>query len=233
MVMKRCMAALVLIGLVNAQSRPAFDVASVKPVDPNGPVQSWTGGSPGRFAARGTLQFFIQLAYDVESLQLTGGPKWLNSDMFNIEAKAERSFNIAERNLMLQTLLTDRFKLVLHSETRELPVYALVVGKSGPKIQEVKGNIGSMTGGRGRLSCRLPIAAFARSLSPTLGRTVLDRTGLTGAFDIKLEWTPDGDDASGPSIFTAVQEQLGLQLESAKGPVEILVIGHAEKPAAD
>jgi uncharacterized protein (TIGR03435 family) len=231
--MKRCMATFVLIGLVSAQSRPTFEVASVKPADPTSPVQSWTGGSPGRFAARGTLQFFIQLAYDVESLQLTGGPKWLNSDIFEIDAKDERPFNTAERNLMLQTLLADRFKLVLHSETRELPVFALVVGKSGPKIQEVTDGIGTMTTGRGRLSCRLPIAAFARYLSPTLGRTVLDRTGLTGAFDIKLEWTPDGDDASGPSILTAVQEQLGLKLESARGPVEILVIEHAEKPAAD
>jgi uncharacterized protein (TIGR03435 family) len=133
---------------------------------------------------------------------------------------------------MLQTLLAERFKLAMHSETRELPVYALVVGKSGPKIQEVTEGIGTMTTGRGRLNCRLPIAAFARYLSPTLGRTVLDRTGLTGAFEIKLEWAPD-DESSGPSIFAAVQEQLGLKLESAKGPVEILVIEHAEKPAAD
>jgi uncharacterized protein (TIGR03435 family) len=231
--MNRYVPALFLIGLVNAQSRPAFDVASVKPADPNGPVQSWTGGSPGRFAAKGTLQFFVQLAYEVESLRLTGGPKWLGADIFDIDAKAQRPFNITERNLMLQTLLAERFKLALHFETREFLVYALVVGKSGPKIQAVTDGIGTMTTGRGRLNCRLPIAAFARSLSSTLGRTVLDQTGLTGAFDIKLEWTPDGDDASGPSIFTAVQEQLGLQLESAKGPVEILVIEHAEKPAAD
>ncbi len=133
---------------------------------------------------------------------------------------------------MLRTLLADRFKLASHSETKELPLYSLVVGKNGPRIQEVKDGIGSMSAGKGRLSGRMPIVDFARYLSPILGRAVVDRTGLTGAFDIKLEWTP-GDDASGPSIFTAVQEQLGLKLESAKGPVEILLIDHAEKPASE
>jgi uncharacterized protein (TIGR03435 family) len=119
---------------------------------------------------------------------------------------------------MLRTLLADRFNLRSHSETKELPLYGLVVGKNGPRIQGVKDGIGSMSGGRGRLNGRMPISSFARYLSPILGRAVRDRTGLTGAFDIKLEWTPD-DDASGPSIFTAVQEQLGLKLEPAKGPV--------------
>jgi uncharacterized protein (TIGR03435 family) len=230
--MSRYATAFVLIGLAYGQSRRAFEAASVKPADPNSPVVSGTRVSPGRFTATGSLQSFISMAYDVQDFQISGAPGWLTTERFEIDAKAELPFSTDELKLMLRTLLQDRFKLAAHSETKELPVYALVVTKIGPRIQEAKDGIGSMSSGTGRLSGRLPISTFAHYLSPILGRIVLDRTGLAGAFDIKLEWAPD-DDPSGPSIFTAVQEQLGLKLESAKSPVEILVIEHAEKPASN
>jgi uncharacterized protein (TIGR03435 family) len=168
---------------------------------------------------------------------------------------------------MLQALLADRFKLSIHRETKELPVYALVAAKNGPKLQEakadatypngIKGPDGVARGGMMRIGGGevtgqgLPIANLTRMLSQQLGRTVIDKTGLTGKYDFTLQWTPDESqgpmfkgadgappggnpappESSGPSLFTAIQEQLGLKLESQKGPVEIIVIDHVEKPS--
>jgi len=125
---------------------------------------------------------------------------------------------------MLQTLLADRFKLAVRHEARELPVYALVVAKNGPKLRAAEG--GSMSSGPSMLRGQVPLSELAHYLSPSLGRTVLDRTGLAGTFEIKLEWMPDEE-----SLFTAIQEQLGLRLESTKAAVDVLVIDRAEKPS--
>jgi uncharacterized protein (TIGR03435 family) len=228
------------------------------------------------------LQALIRLAYGVEDNQISGAPKWVNSDKYEVEAKMDGA-TAAEldklsddqsepaRLRMLQALLEDRFKLMLHRETKELPVYSLVVAKNGPKLQEAKpgepdgdGRTGPdgrpavgghfMRMGRGQLNGHsLGMKEIVRLLSQQLGRTVVDRTGLTGNYDFSLQWTPDEGqpsafkepvggqgpgstpppDSSEPSIFTAIQEQLGLKLESQKGPVEILVIDHAEKPSAN
>ncbi len=160
---------------------------------------------------------------------------------------------------MNRQILTDRFKLTAHNETRELPAYVLTVAKGGPKFKESKYNpdnrgpvhgSGRFSMSRGKLSGQEAEMPFIVSiLSRELGRTVIDRTGLTGKYEITLQWTPDGDAApparatdsapgappsptdSGPSIFTAIQEQLGLKLESSKGPVPVLVIDHIERPA--
>jgi uncharacterized protein (TIGR03435 family) len=183
--------------------------------------------------------------------------------------KLGESQSQAVRQHMLQALLQDRFKLTLHRETKELPVYSLVVAKNGPKLQEAKpaepdgngirGPDGRPAVGghfvrmaRGELNGHsLGMADIVRLLTQQLGRTVLDRTGLTGNYDFTLQWTPDEGqppgfkepaggqgigssaprDSSWPSIFTAIQEQLGLKLESQRGPVEILVIDHAERPS--
>ncbi len=169
-----------------------------------------------------------------------------------------------ETRRMLQALLADRFQLKLHSDTKQLAVYALVLAKNGPKLQAAisgdtypngfKGPDGGggpgmifMEGNGGPVTGQgVPIADLVRLLSQQLGRTVVDKTGLTGKYDFKLKWTPDENqgppgppgadnapppDSSGPSIFTAVQEQLGLKLESQKGAVKILVVDHGEKPS--
>ncbi len=138
--------------------------------------------------------------------------------------------------LMLQTLLAERFKLTIHRETKEIPIYALVAAKNGPRLQEAKDKdkIGSMSIGRGMLRGQTTLADLARYLSSSADRPVMDRTGLTAGFEINLQWSPDtSPEASGPSLFTAVQEQLGLKLESSKGPVELLVIDHAERPSGN
>jgi len=142
---------------------------------------------------------------------------------------------------LIRSLLADRFQLVIHRETKELPVYALLVAKNGAKLQVNEGAPGPRVNGvRGQLTGKkVNMALIVAQLAPQVGRTVVDQTGLTGEYDYTLQWTPDsgqlpapGVEApppSGPSILTALQEQLGLRLESTKGPVEIIVIDHAER----
>jgi uncharacterized protein (TIGR03435 family) len=228
-----------------------------------------------------TVQMLLRLAYGVQDNQISDAPTWVNSESYNIEARLENSVadeirkmgeeqRKVERQHMLQALLADRFRLTVHRETKDLPVYALVVAKNGPKLRKAKsgdtyaegfkGIDGLPAGphqmilrGRGEFKAQAqPVSALARALSLALGRPVVDKTGLTGSYDITLEWTPDeihsatmkdsaggqqptdstpASEASGPSIFTAIQEQLGLKLESQKGSTEVLVIDHVEKPS--
>ena len=243
-----------------------YEVASIKPNKYSSHMLG-IGFWLGRFTATGvTLQELIREAYEVENNQISGAPPWLDSERYDIEAKADKavadeldklSFDqrVIEYRRMLQTLLADRLKLTLHRENKVLPVYALVIAKNGHKLKEVKPDDADPTGmtfGRSLLKGQgVSIAFLVRMLSQQqLGRPVLDKTGLTGKYDFTLQWTPDenraptfkgtGDggqeldkppDSSGPSIFTSIQEQLGLKLESQKGPVEVLVIDHVEKPS--
>jgi uncharacterized protein (TIGR03435 family) len=221
-----------LILLALAQTVPQFEVATIKITDPASPLGNATNFTKTRFQATGSVQDLLRVAYGVQDFQISGGPKWLYADRFDIEAKPEHPSGQGEIKLMLRTLLADRFKLALHRETREMPVYALVLDKKGPKLRAVTDGVGSMSAGRGRITGRLTMADLAHYLAPVLGRTVLDRTGLTGGFEFKMEWATD-DDPAGPSIFTAVREQLGLRLESTRGPVEVLAIEGAEKPSGN
>jgi bla regulator protein blaR1 len=228
---------------------PKFEVASIKPSDPsvNGfRIQSAPGG---RFIASGvTVKFLIQQAYGVRDFQISGGPSWIDTLKFDLNAKADDE-TANQRDVMslrMQALLEERFQLKLTHETRELPIYELVVAKGGPRLKEsTVGDEGrNMRLGRGRMVVQgAGPPMLATQLSQTLGRTVVNKTGLTGSYDFTLEWTPDGQplgpkdgdapssvESSGPTIFTALQEQLGLKLESTKGPVEVLVIGRVEKP---
>lgn len=212
-------------------ARPEFEFATIKPADPQNPALSGSGFSAAKFTARGTLRDFVRLAYGVQDSQILGGPSWFNSSTFDIDGRPEQPLppdrGHDQMLAMLQALLADRFQLVVRHETRELSVYALVITKKGPKLLAADGTRG-MTTGPGRISGHWRPADLARYFSQTLGRTVLDQTGLTGFFDIKLEWMPEDD-----SVFTVIQEQLGLRLESTKAPVEVLVIDHAEKPSAN
>ena len=275
--------ALPLFSQQSQTTKPSFEVATVKP-SASGENRSSIMGQPGgRFTVtNATLKMVIGVAYRVRDFQILGGPGWAGTDRWNIEGKAEEGsipqvappFDPTAPNplmLMVQSLLEDRFHLKMHREMRELPVYDLVVAKSGSKMKlsddqspivaPERGSPpppkpqrggpmprGMMAMGLGSMDANgVPFSNFIQALSQQLGRTVIDKTGLKGFYDIKLQWTPelgaglvksggsDSDppppDTSGPSIFTAIQEQLGLRLESAKGPVEVLVIESVQRPA--
>lgn len=241
---------------------PAFDVASVRQ-NKSESGSSWTNEPSDGYSARGVpLKQLIMNAYGIMlDNELSGLPKWTDSARFDIDAKMDSKTITAirdlpgeqqreRRRLMLQALLQDRFRLTLHHESKELPMFALVVAKNGFKLKEVGANIpgeGAMSIGPGVFtSSGISISKACGYLSEIVQRPVADRTGITGRYNIALHW--DGseshadiirnDDAaqqneSGTSIFTALQEQLGMKLESTKGPVDTIVVDHVEMPSAN
>lgn len=253
---------------------PTFDVASIKR-DVSGEPDMFFRIIPTLHLERVTLKALVIMAYRVHDFQVTGGPDWIDSDRYNIDAKGQppSAVNLAYRDLQLQrlqTLLRDRFQLTIHRETKELPIYVLTVAKGGPKlhppdcIQRPPGDYtiapgktswaycGLLGGGNGGIQASsTTMADFANWLSNPLSRTVVDKTGINGEFQIHLTYTPDlpavpSPDAAGPSladgaaaadlrpdIFAAIEEQLGLKLNSAKGPVEVITIDHVERPSDD
>jgi uncharacterized protein (TIGR03435 family) len=256
---------------VFAQStpRPEFQVASVKPNTAN-PQRHMVRSQPGGrlITENAYLLQLILAAYDVQPYQVVGGPSWLNTDGYDIEAKPEGQASQAQMWLMVQSLLADRFKLALHRDTRELPVYTLTAAKGSfsPPAPKEGGCVraepgsppqpGSIPCGFARIgmsgqidSGKARMAEFVRGLAGIVGRPVIDRTGFTGEFDVHLTFTPDENtpglpggtlsaappapDPTRPSIFDALQEQLGLKLSASKGPVEVLVIDHVERPTAN
>ncbi len=244
----------IIIAAAEAQPQE-FEVASVRPSasdDPRTLLQVMPGG--GLRTSGATVKFLISLAYDLTPFQIVDGPGWIDSARFDVIGKTETATDSEKKpsdptrltakelkdrqNLMrpkLETLLADRFQLKVHHETREQPVYALVVAKSGIRFEPTQGDFRGVHIARNQISGeRATIEMLCSALANQLRRPVLDRTGLVGTFDFKLEWAPQADvaaDASGPSIFTALDEQLGLRLESTKGPVDVLVIDRVEKPS--
>jgi uncharacterized protein (TIGR03435 family) len=261
---------------------PQFEVASIKPMKsiPQGIFFRMQPG--GKFSANAvTVKFLLEQAYGVKDSQVIGAPAWLDSERYEIEAKPDHATGAAfdklspdqrreQLMLMLQGLLVDRFKLSLTHQSKDLPVYALLVAKNGPKFQEstykppenspdtprapgVGGPAqgGIMMSGRGQLKVTYgDMTMLADVLSRFAGRPVINKTSLTGKYDFTLKWTPDegqgpmmpggprpvGDEpappeTSGPSLFTAIQEQLGLKLEPQKAPMDVLVIEHVERPS--
>jgi uncharacterized protein (TIGR03435 family) len=225
-----------------------FEVASIKPAAPGTRGYSIAPSPGGRLAIKNcTLKRLLGAAYHVQDFQLSGGPKWMDTDAYDIVAKAEGSPNLTEHQLldMLQPVLADRFQIKSHWETRQLPRYLLVVAKGGSKLTEVKSDGEPQVSIRARrliTGHRARIADMIELLSWATGRVVVDETGLKNVYDFKLEWTPDdlqmtepGADKrsgeSGNSLFASIQEQLGLKLQPEKGPVQILVVDRAEKPA--
>jgi uncharacterized protein (TIGR03435 family) len=278
-------------------AEPAFEVASIKPNN-SGDGRVMMQNQPGRFTATNvTARLLIRNAYQLQDFQISGGPSWLTSDHFDIVAKIEAGVademaaagpptpgqGPGKLQLMIRSLLAERFKLAVHTETKEQPIYALVLARSdgrlGPQLKKSETDCAALMaarrGGPGRgmpppgppqpgdpMPCGVRIgmgnmavggstlAQFANSLGMFTGRVVQDRTGLPGTYDFTLTWTPDqmpqrppgaptdqpirangvDIDPNGPSLFTAVQEQLGLKLDSQKGPVPMLVIDRIEKP---
>lgn len=263
------------------QNKPAnapkfeYEVASIKP-DLSDHSSAVTNTPPDGFVAtNATLSGLIQRAYGILNFQLVGGPDWINSERYVIDAKMDaetadalQKLNLEDRILarqeMLQALLADRLKLTTHRETRELPIYFLIVGKSGSKLQQaklgdtyangVKSRGGLMGQGISTSSNQfssnataqgVPLSSLTAFLARPLGRPVLDKTGLTGNFDFTLKFAvarPDAEatlnaravpDSDAPFLLDAIQQQLGLKLESGKGPVEVIVIDHIERPSGN
>jgi uncharacterized protein (TIGR03435 family) len=213
---------------------PQFEVVSIKKSAPGARGPTFYNPTPARFALSGiTAKSLIAYAYDVREFQVSGGPSWLDSDEYDIVAKPQGDISSERILAMTRNLLADRFRLNLHRESKELPVLALVIAKGGAKLHpSVAGGL-DVRGGKGHFTARkitMPILA-AQLAGRVFDRPVLDRTGIAGEFDIDLDWALDENPDTGPSIFTALREQLGLRLESARGPVEMLVIDHAERPS--
>lgn len=233
------------IAIAQTAAGNSFDVVSVKTGgDPSRGMSMYT--HPSSFSVTNvTLKYLIQFAWDVKGFQISGGPGWIGSDRFTIQAKSEHRLDadLPEKyteqiHSRIRSLLADRFELRLHTEQRTMPVYELVVAAAGPKLSPAKeGKPEGWSSGSGLLKgTRVKAGTIARALADPTGRLVIDRTGLDGYYDYTLTWTPDSavsEQAAGPSLFTAVQEQLGLRLKAAKGPVEVLVIDRAEKPSAN
>lgn len=267
---------------------PAFEVASVK-ANKTGEAGGSLVMPPGRFTATNIpLKVLITNAYQLSFFQVVGGPDWIGTDRFDIAAKAPDGAPPEQTRAMVRTLLRDRFKLAVHMETRDTPIYALVKARAddqlGPNLKRSTMDCGPIraqraeataavararggrvavpappgpnepvvcqmrVGGRGSSALtyragNITMTALANALRPYVGREVVDRTGLTGEFDFDLQFSPPP--ATGPidagipvaplddaaSIFTALQEQLGLKLESTRGPVELMVVDSAERPA--
>jgi uncharacterized protein (TIGR03435 family) len=258
------------IAFAQTHSSPAFAVATVKANtsgDPNFSVRIVPGGR--LHAVNATLRSLITTAYEIPDSRLTGGPSWINSARFDVDAKGTTQASdqiLAE----LKQLLSDRFHLSIRTELKEESVYAIVIGHGGPRLQPPRaacfdptpglpppasapgeppprpcGGFNHSTGQI--LGAAVPMRHFAMYLARILGKPVINQTGLDGPFDIVLNWTPAPGEwdvrylppgaappsPDGPSIFTAMQDQLGLRLESTRGQIETFVINHAEKPDAN
>lgn len=230
------------------------EVASIKPsnADANGGIIKPLPGGQTYVATNMPVKVMIKLMFHLNDRQISGGPGWLDNDLFDIEAKADRPRTIDELHVMFQNLLIDRFNLQFHNEMRTLPAFELVVDKPGPKLTENHSpenfDIPVRRTGFGKMEAtHCPMSYFSWLLSQALDKPVIDQTGLAQFYDFKLEWTPEPPpglagrpDAAatlpatnGPDIYTALREQLGLKLESHKGPVEVMVIDHIEKPSAN
>jgi len=227
---------------------PVFEVATIKPAAPSTDGHTHINyPSDDRFSATNiTLLALMQWAYDMPERQILDGPAWLGSTRFDIQAKTDggeqmkhlSSAQIRDlKRQMVQALLADRFGLKLHQETRTLPAYDLVFAKGGSKLQVTKSNGKNIGMGHAHFSGEgLTTTSIAEGLSQITGRVVVDKTNLSERYDFTLQWSPDdapAADNSAPSLFTAVQEQLGLKLEPAKEPVAVLVVDHVDMPTAN
>jgi uncharacterized protein (TIGR03435 family) len=222
--------------------RTEFEVASVKPHSSSagGSPHVSIAGDPGRLTYTNiTVRGLIREAYGVSKLYpLSGRADALSTDRYDVIAKVAPDASKQQRMLMLQALLADRFKLVVHRETKELPIYALVAGKNGLKFHAVEDD-GSAAetgsgGGHQIKGHHISMKLLAATLQGWIGDTVVDETGLTGLFDLNLDFNADESMSSeGPTVFEAVERQLGLKLEARKGPAEVIVIDHVEKPSAN
>ncbi len=237
----------VLFAIFAAQAfgqQPGFDVTAVRPLPPNSPLRGYQiGCSESGFVAEGhPLDSMVRLAYQVEYFQILGAPDWLGREPYVVNGKPASPVTEAQCRVMLQTLLRDRFKLTLRRELKEIPVYALVVDKNGPKIKRVSAS-DTQVNGPGFTVNGTPMQMFdpkltgwsMAQLAQALGisgleRPVVDRTGLEGIYKVALEFHRRETPGDGVDVTTAVREQLGLRLESSTASFQMLSIDHVERP---
>jgi len=243
-----------------ADAVPQFDVVTIKPTAPDTKSMGFMNNGRHILAENMTVNDIVSFAYGVHGKQISGAPAWFGSDRFDVDGvpDVEGELNLKQMQGMYRKLLDDRFNLRFHREKRELSVYAMTVAKSGPKLTKSQGDpTGSPDQTFTEISSRSVVlretnatmSDFALNMQASaMDRPVVDQTGITGRFDFTLKWTPDetqfgtlgmrlsppGDDPNAsPGLFTAIQEQLGLKLVQAKGPVEVLVGDHVEYPTAN
>lgn len=241
---------ILLAAIAWAQIALQFDAASVKPNTSGVRNQSQTTDGRTFRATNVPVRTLIRQAYGLmfEDYRLVGAPDWTNFERFDVVATLPEQASRSQASAMLRALLADRFKLIAHTEVRESPTYALVLarkdGKPGPQLKHATRDcsaspapqpspgednpcalrIGKDISGRGQ-----PMAQLAKTLLQFAGRPIEDRTGLTGGFDFDIQASEIGGDSDQPSIFTAIQEQLGLKLETTKAPVEFVVVDSIER----
>ena len=237
----------VMAGVLFGAGPLAFEVASVKIADPGeagpGDIARNMDSSPGHFIMRNVpLRYCLEWAYDLKDYEVTG-PDWIKADnRYDIVANApgapEPGASENDMRLMLQTLLMERFQMKVHRETKNLDVYALLPGKGAPKVKEAAADEGTSLGAGPNGSVKFakqPLSRLTFMLTRRMDRPAIDMTGLKGFYDFTLDTSGLGfngnpaSDTSAPSIFTTVQENLGLRLEAQKAPVQVLVVDHAEK----
>jgi bla regulator protein blaR1 len=239
------LAAPVALGILRAQAPPpAFDAASIRPADQKQPLDFRISG--GRLVVTNqTLEILVRQAYNVKYYQITGGPSWFNADRFDIDAETPGQLSRDQMMAMLQTLLADRFKLNVHRESKEGTVFVLTEAKGGHKLKPAKDDDQSFIRTYRKTPPTEPgvsyyqqgqnatLAQLADTLTNLMRAPVTDGTGIKGAFDFRFDYgTDDAPAEAGPPVVTAIQD-LGLKLEKQRGPVETLVIDHAEKPSAN
>ncbi len=229
------LASTVLALAIGAQGQPApaFEVASVKV----SPAREGTAGFTAMDSdpamvrySNITLHLLIAIAYKFDSRLITGGPPWLDSDKYDVSAKMPPGTPKDQVPAMLQALLADRFKLALHRETKDQRAYFLVVGKNGPKLKPAREEGGqNMIIPGGIIGHAMTMRVLAGSVASVVGYHVVDKTGLPGAFDIDLRFTPENSKEPGPDLLTCIQEQLGLKLEPGRAPVEVIIVDRADR----
>jgi bla regulator protein BlaR1 len=237
--------------LAQAPAPTQFEVASIRPNTANDRIVTINVGPGGRFSVRGyTLKLLIQRAYDVMGWNISGGPGWIDSDRYDVTAKANVAGDLTEAQLrpMLQALLADRFKLKVHQSSKEMAGYALVVGRGGPKVKaavdgEEHPDTFRMTG-TGLSGQGITMENLARYVAGKLGQVAVDQTGLKRVYDLKVTWTVETDQSTGlpgadpraalqSAVFGALEDQLGLKLRPQKITVQMLVIDSAERASAN
>jgi uncharacterized protein (TIGR03435 family) len=235
-----------------ANADPAFEVVTIKPSDPNDGQRGFRTRGRRVLAVNETMNDLISFSYGVHVRQIAGAPPWFATRRYYIEGvpDAVGSPNLKQFRSIMQKLLTDRFNLKLHNEQRKLSVYALTVGKAGPKMTRSLGNPDGPPDDEFSRSAWMKetnttMAEFTKALQYVLDRPVVDHTGLTGRWDFRVQWTPDesqfggmvspspGNTNAAPGLFTAIQEQVGLKLELVRAMAEVLVVDHVEKPSAN
>ena len=228
-------------------AHPSYEVATIKSSDPDDGKSGFHTMGHRLFLENEPMDRLIAFAYAIHPKQIVDGPEWFSKDRYDINGvpDIDGQPSVQQQREMLQKLLAERLGLKFQRAKRDLSIFAITVAKGGPKLAVSKSDPNSLldqTGSGNGVEqmwkfTNNSMADFAQGMQYFLDRPVVDETGLKGRFDFKLEWTMDGslnnDPKAPPGLFTAVQEQLGLKIEGTKGPADVLVIDHVERPSAN